>query len=130
MAICLGPVDVVTSIEVGDKEIFSGYHEGGRLSINKPDLFGGDEREGGITGDLDVMLGEPSQGVSSYLSSKIDGAVSAFRGVLPTTPGVRRSGQGRVWRCSITRSALQLVQDGTDPRCSARAPRGRGVRES
>ena len=38
----------------------NGGAAGGRIRINKPDLFGGEKREGGIVGDIDVLMGAPS----------------------------------------------------------------------
>jgi len=56
--------------------------ESGSITINAPDLFGGDTAEGGIQGPLDVMMGEDTQPVNSNLASMLGGLVSAFRGML------------------------------------------------
>ncbi|MFN3297689.1 MAG: phage tail protein, partial [Caldimonas sp.] len=57
-------------------------HGLGRLSIDKPTLFGGDEREGGVVGEIDVMGGAATQGRNDYLMSRLGAAIPAFRGVL------------------------------------------------
>ncbi|WP_408004285.1 hypothetical protein [Zestomonas carbonaria] len=50
------------------------------ITINAPDLFGGDKGEGGIQGTLDVMFGEEDQPVNSRLAAALGGLVPAFRG--------------------------------------------------
>ncbi|MCC5989490.1 MAG: VWA domain-containing protein [Pararhodobacter sp.] len=54
---------------------------GGRIRIDKPDLFGGEKREGGIRGDVDVLMGGPSQGQNDYLAARMNGNVPAYRGL-------------------------------------------------
>ncbi|WP_235823631.1 phage tail protein [Azohydromonas sediminis] len=57
-------------------------HGLGRLSISQPTLFGGDEREGGVVGEIDVMSGDDAQGRNDYLMSRLGSVIPAFRGVL------------------------------------------------
>ena len=60
-----GPVDAVQEIQMGDRTAWgdadraplSSGHGLTSLSINKPTLFGGDEREGGVVGTIDVLPG-------------------------------------------------------------------------
>ena len=54
---------------------------GGRIRIDTPGLFGGESREGGIVGDVDVLMGGPGQGTNDYLAARTGGAVPAFRGL-------------------------------------------------
>ena len=54
---------------------------GGRIRINKPDLFGGEKREGGIRGDVDVLMGGPGQGQNDYLAARMNGEVPGYRGL-------------------------------------------------
>lgn len=50
--------------------------------VNAPNLFGGEGKEGGVVGKLDVMMGEDTQPVNPRLSAMLGGAlVSAFRGM-------------------------------------------------
>ena len=49
------------------------------ITVDKPELFGGKSREGGVGGDIDVMFGGPTQGKNAYLMSKIPGFMPAFR---------------------------------------------------
>ncbi len=54
---------------------------GGRIRIDKPDLFGGESREGGIRGDVDVLMGGPAQGQNDYLAARMNGDVPGYRGL-------------------------------------------------
>jgi hypothetical protein len=77
------PMTALKKIKVGDKEVWSGNVTANtQLNINQPNLFGGDKKEGGIVGLVDVEFGGASQGVNSYLASKLTGyPVPAFRGL-------------------------------------------------
>ena len=86
---CHGPIDQVTRIEVDDKEAFTGRHTGGPLSLNKPTLFGGEKREGGISGTMDWAFGGPTQTANAYLQSKLNRA---------TLPAVSRISLGHLPR--------------------------------
>jgi hypothetical protein len=80
----------VQEIQIGDRTAWGDAsraslptgHGLGRLSIDRPTLFGGDEREGGVVGDLDVLPGDATQGRNDYLTSLLGAAIPAFRGVL------------------------------------------------
>jgi hypothetical protein len=54
----------------------------GGIRIAQPDLFGGDDKEGGIDGTLDLMMGERTQPVNARLARMLGGLVPAFRGVV------------------------------------------------
>jgi len=80
---CHGPVDSVEQIQVGERLAWSGNQTAsGAISINSPDLFGGESKEGGIQGTLDVMMGEPTQGINSYLQAQQGSPQPAYRGLL------------------------------------------------
>jgi hypothetical protein len=82
---CLGPIDAVRKIVAGDRLAWTGNQAGsGQIQIDAPELFGGDEKEGGLQGAVDVMMGEPAQGVNAYLAAKLGAPISAFRGVVST----------------------------------------------
>ena len=75
LVLCQGPVDAVQEIQMGERSAWgdadrgplSSEHGLTSLSINKPTLFGGDEREGGVVGTIDVLPGGPGQGRNDYL---------------------------------------------------------------
>jgi len=81
--LCHGPVDQVQRIDVGEREAWSGsVTANSTIAISKPDLFGGDKKEGGIVGGMDILMGGASQAANAYLSSKLGTPISAFRGIL------------------------------------------------
>lgn len=55
------------------------------ISINEPNIFGGDESEGGIVGTVRVQYGYASQSVNSYRASILGSNISADRGVTSVT---------------------------------------------
>lgn len=80
--LCHGPVDAITRIFVGDKTAWTGHQAvSGGIPIHEPYLFGGDQREGGIMGAVEVSMGGPSQMPSPYLRMLLGDMVPAFRGV-------------------------------------------------
>lgn len=81
MAFSHGPVDKLLRIDVGDREAWSGSSTGGRITIDEPELFGGEKREGGIQGDIDFEPGDANQAKNDYLVDVSSGRVSANRGV-------------------------------------------------
>jgi hypothetical protein len=82
LALCHGPIDYLRKVLVGDKEIYSGYYEGGSLYVNLENLFGGVEKEGGVVGSFDVDFGESAQLQNTYLQSVLNDQTPAFRGVV------------------------------------------------
>jgi len=80
--ICQGPIDSIERIEVSDRTAWSGNQtSSGQIYINSPNLFGGEDKEGGIQGSTDVMMGELSQGVNDYLLAKQGTPQPAYRGI-------------------------------------------------
>lgn len=83
MALCHGPADAVLEIQVGERTAWAGEAtDNAEIVINQPELFGGEEREGGINGNLDILMGGATQAPNAYLQSRLGGAIPAFRGVL------------------------------------------------
>lgn len=83
MAICHGPVDSINQVYVGKRSLgFSvDVTANSSKNINAAELFGGDEKEGGILGILDFEFGGPTQTVNPYLSTQFGDETPAFRGV-------------------------------------------------
>ena len=79
-----GPVDAVRRIIVGERVAWADVVTApGRITINQPELFGGDGREGGIVGDVDIEFGGPEQAPNDYLQSALGRTdIPAFRGLL------------------------------------------------
>lgn len=83
MGICHGPVDEFQSLLCGDRAAWEGsVTASSSVQVHAGELFGGEKKEGGVDGQLDIAMGEPSQGQNSYLASKIAANVPAFRGIL------------------------------------------------
>ncbi len=51
------------------------------ISIFQPKIFGGDKKEGGVIGDVDLAFGASNQSRNSYLQNRLGNNVPAFRGV-------------------------------------------------
>jgi len=69
---CLGPVDKITEILVDQKSAWSGnVTSNTTIGIDAPELFGGNLREGGVTGPIDVLFGEQSQVFNPYLQARL-----------------------------------------------------------
>ncbi len=82
LALVHGPIDAWLELIAGERSAWTGnVTTSSSIVINQPELFGGDKREGGLVGQVDLMMGEPTQAVNSYLDEKIDGPVPAFRGL-------------------------------------------------
>jgi hypothetical protein len=81
MALCHGEIDSIKKIRVDKRDAWSGEVNSGTLNINAPDLFGGESREGGISGNVDVLPGSLTQSVNPYLSGVLSSPVPAFRGI-------------------------------------------------
>lgn len=83
LVLCHGPVDKVMRVRVGDQgasdiDIF----DGDKLNIQKPYLFGGFEKEGGVIGSVSFRFGSKLQAEDPYLQSQQGSAIPAYRGVV------------------------------------------------
>ncbi|WLJ71139.1 hypothetical protein [Sphingomonas phage Carli] len=96
MGIGRGPIDEVVQIKVGEKVAWTGPLVNGGASavaeINAANLFGGDDKEGGIYGPFRMFWGEATQtvnmgpvgtgvGTLPSLAASIGGNMPAMRGV-------------------------------------------------
>lgn len=86
LVLCHGPVDSVDAIWFGEKEGWrrstpSNGDDIERITIDEPQLFGAKDQEGGVRGDIDIMLGKATQPENDYLKRTFakGGAISAFR---------------------------------------------------
>ena len=82
MVLCHGPVDKITAIEVDGKTAWSGNSTGGEIDIDAGNLFGGEDREGGVSGAVDILMGSSSQPKNDYLQARLGSGIPAFRGVV------------------------------------------------
>jgi hypothetical protein len=79
--LCAGPIDRIRKIIIQEKDAWVGNSTGGNITINKPNLFGGDGSEGGVKGTVNLAFGGPTQTANTYLQSKL-GAIPAYRRVV------------------------------------------------
>lgn len=78
---CKGPIDALLEVRGGDRTAWRGRQlSSGIITINKPELYGGESAEGGIQGQFEVMMGEPDQAPNSYLAANIGSAQPGYRG--------------------------------------------------
>jgi len=98
MGLCRGPVNSIADITVGGISVLNGdeeicLDESGQLYlINKPELFGGDEKEGGVKGPIYFYNGASDQvlqgavntavGTLPDIETALGGDVPNFRGVV------------------------------------------------
>jgi hypothetical protein len=123
--ICHGPVDELQQINVGERQAWIGEQTtSGIIGVDAQNLFGGDSREGGVYGILDVMMGEPTQPANTYLTTMLGAGIPAFRGIMSAVfnGGLVASNNPYVkpWAFRVKR-ILQGWTGGT-PWLSAKAP--------
>jgi hypothetical protein len=113
MVLCHGPIDRINRVKVDDRLLWSAGSTGGAITVNQPDLFGGDTREGGITGTFDFLPGGRTQARNSYLFSRLGGLVSGFRGVASIVLNQMYLGMNpylKTWNFQVQR--IHVQQDG------------------
>lgn len=85
--ICSGVMDDIDEIRFDGKKVRDTFDDSDpdfrRFILNDPNLFGGDDNEGGIQGTIDVYYGSDTQAPSSYLTQQLGdgGGVPAYRGL-------------------------------------------------
>ena len=96
MGLGRGPINEIAEIRVGDIPAYTGQiplaDSGQLVTINKPDLFGGEKKEGGIQGPLYCYNGAEDQvlqgalgtalGTLPSIAGSLGGDVPNFRGVV------------------------------------------------
>lgn len=86
MGLCRGPINAVKAIRVAEIPAWTGtITDSTTINIEQPNLFGGDEKEGGIRGPLSVWMGSAAQTFSSTFKALMGGLVPDFRGVCTVT---------------------------------------------
>lgn len=80
-SLCWGVVDAIEAVLVGDKELWTGSANAGTITIDKPDVFGGDKEEGGYSATLEIYSGTELQAASAYLKAQNGGKHPAYRNI-------------------------------------------------
>jgi len=101
-------LDRVNKILVDEQVVWdTGVEENDEIYLNKPDLFGGRDKEGGIQGYMDVMFGRAGQGPNAYLTAKQGGPQPAYLGVTTLVAKemylVANSSYIKPWSFEVTR---------------------------
>lgn len=86
-AICRGPVDSLLEVRVASENAWPepgqpGVDETVVTSINRPNLFGGDKKEGGIVGAMHVLMGYADQIAPAALKNMLPGRSPDYRGLV------------------------------------------------
>lgn len=81
MSVCHAPIDFVTELIFGEKSAWSGSESENTITIDKKDLFGGQDKEGGVAGRVAIHSGSSGQEVDPYVAA-FRGETSAQRGLL------------------------------------------------
>lgn len=74
LGFCRGPVDRWVGLRVKDKQLFKDeqqYFDSVKISVNEPELFGGNLREGGLVGDVYFMNGEGNSEAPKALANRV-----------------------------------------------------------
>lgn len=81
LVVSQAPIDHILAIKWQDAIAWEGVAASGSIQIQKPELFGGAKKEGGVSGQIDILPGDATQAPNDYLQSAQGGAVPAYRGV-------------------------------------------------
>ena len=78
--------NVTWGISTGNDALFAVYLSEGNspnhtVTVTNADLFGGNRKEGGVRGNIDILFGASDQTRNTYLVSKLDANIPAFRGL-------------------------------------------------
>lgn len=69
--ICSGPIDALDALYIGEKVAWDGNRtEPGTFDISKPNLFGGNKKEGGVSGKVHFLPGDDDQVMPNVLANK------------------------------------------------------------
>lgn len=96
--LCLGPLDAFLEFRPGTKTAWAGRITASTtISINQPDLWGGEKDQGGVVGPLAVMFGEADQLPNAYLTGAFGAQTVAWRGIATVALEGARYGANNPW---------------------------------
>lgn len=96
MGICRGPINRLREVRCGDRTVLTWRYTGSSFTpqvpiqatdddtflIEQSSLFGGDKKEGGLSGRAEIMMGKPWQVLPGWLRNLIGGYSGESRGVV------------------------------------------------
>jgi hypothetical protein len=116
MGVCRGPIDELVEVRVGDRTAWVGSVTSNQVvPIDAYNLFGGEDGEGGVQGNMHVLFGESNQLAPDELAGlSVDAAQGKPLGniVLPTTSWFEHPGSGDPDDLPLT-FQVRLNTDGT-----------------
>ena len=113
-----GPVDAMLEWRGGDRVIWQGrQEESGIISVNKPDLYGGESAEGGVVGDFELLMGDEAQAPSGYLAGIFGALQSAYRGRLTGILRGAKIGAGNPYPKPFTFKFVRILKGWDDDVC-------------
>lgn len=71
LGICHGPDVTLKQVWFDDDVAWEGTIKNGSFEINKPELFGGEEKNGGVSGRVSFYNGDLAQAANAYLQSVV-----------------------------------------------------------
>lgn len=78
----IGPIDAFLEFRAGDRTAWAGQlTDTGTITVNAPNLFGGEKDQGGIVGEMDVLFGKADQQPNAYLLSALGNQIPGWRGI-------------------------------------------------
>jgi hypothetical protein len=81
MGLSQGPIDAFLELRGGDRTAWQGQMEAsGEVYVDAMNLWGGEKKEGGIAGYVDVMFGDADQEPNDYLAKHLGPDQTAYRG--------------------------------------------------
>lgn len=134
MVVCLGPVNSVNRLVVGERVAWSGNVTGsGAIEVNAPELFGGEKKEGGVEGPVSILFGEETQVAPDYLLQTLGPDQPSYRGVLSMVAEdvylAAMSPYPKPWAWEVTRFASNGWYDGTREPANGSANAAHIIRE-
>lgn len=79
--LCHGPIDSFLRIGFEKKTAWTGSVKDGQVFIDREELFGDEDAEGGVKARVDFHSGETAQAVNAYLSARLGGDIPAWGGL-------------------------------------------------
>jgi len=113
LAVCQSPIDHVSQLVFGENTAWTGQQStSGDIVINRLDLFGGEEREGGVAGRIGVHIGTANEPIDPYVRYA-RGETSAQRGICTMVfGGVSQTVQSDVSAIDYSKSIISTNMAG------------------
>lgn len=80
LGLCHGEIDALLKIQFQDKTAWEGHTASGEILVNQTELFGGEDKSGGVAAKVRIYSGSTDQSIDSYLQQHID-LVPGYRGL-------------------------------------------------